>query len=70
LGALQNRFESAAANMQNVSENMSAARSQIRDADIAKETSDLTSLGILQQAGTAVLAQANQQPQLALQLLG
>jgi flagellin len=70
LGALQNRFESAADNLQNVSENMSAARSQIRDADIALETSDLTKLGILQQAGTAVLAQANQQPQLALQLLG
>jgi flagellin len=70
LGAIQNRFESVIANLSNVSENMSAARSRIQDADIADETSKLTRTAILQQAGTAVLAQANQQPQLALQLLG
>jgi len=70
LGALQNRFESTIANLANVVENISAARSRIQDADIADETSKLTKNSILQQAGTAVLAQANQQPQLALQLLG
>lgn len=70
LGALQNRFESVIANLSNVSENISQARSRMMDADIAQETSRLTKVSILQQAGTAVLAQANQQPQLALQLLG
>ena len=70
LGAIQNRFESVIANLSNVSENMSAARSRIQDADIADETAQMTRASILQQAGTAVLAQANQQPQLALQLLG
>ncbi|MBF0367959.1 MAG: flagellin FliC [Magnetococcales bacterium] len=70
LGALQNRFESTIANLTNVSENTSAARSQIMDADIAAETAALTRNSILQQAGTAILSQANQQPQLALQLLG
>jgi flagellin len=70
LGAYQNRFESVIANVNNVSENFSASRSRIMDADIATETSNLTRNSILQQAGTAVLAQANQQPQLALQLLG
>ncbi|MBF0367960.1 MAG: flagellin FliC [Magnetococcales bacterium] len=69
LGALQNRFESTIANLTNVSENTSAARSAIMDADIAAETAALTRNSILQQAGTAILAQANQQPQLALQLL-
>lgn len=70
LGAVQNRFEAVIANLSNVVENMSAARSRIMDADVAQETANLTRNAILQQAGTAVLAQANQQPQLALQLLG
>lgn len=70
LGAIQNRFEAVISNLSNVVENMSAARSRIVDADIAAETATLTRNAILQQAGTAVLAQANQQPQLALQLLG
>ncbi len=70
LGAVQNRFSSVIANLSNVVENMSAARSRIMDADIAAETATLTRNAILQQAGTAVLAQANQQPNLALQLLG
>jgi flagellin len=69
LGALQNRFESTISNLQNVSENLSAARSRILDADIAQETSAMTKNNILQQAGVAILAQANTTPQLALQLL-
>jgi len=70
LGAIQNRFESTIANLNNVSENLSAARSRILDADIAMETSEMTKQNILQQAGVSILAQANQQPQLALSLLG
>lgn len=70
LGAIQNRFESTIANLSNVSENLSAARSQILDADIAQETSNMTKQNILQQAGVSILAQANQAPQLALSLLG
>ncbi len=70
LGAVQNRFESTIANLQNVSENISAARSRILDADIAQETSNMTKQNILQQAGVSILAQANQAPQLALSLLG
>lgn len=70
LGAVQNRLESAINSLTNVSENTQAANSRIMDADIAKETSALTRNAILQQAGTAILAQANQQPQLALLLLG
>ncbi|MBF0308523.1 MAG: flagellin FliC [Magnetococcales bacterium] len=69
LGAMQNRFESAIANMQNQAENLTGARSRIVDADIADETASLTRLSILQQAGTAILAQANQQPAIALSLL-
>ncbi|MBF0584834.1 MAG: flagellin FliC [Magnetococcales bacterium] len=69
LGAVQTRFTSVIANLSNVVENMSAARSRILDADVAAETASLTQKAILQQAGTAVLAQANQQPKLALQLL-
>ena len=69
LGAVQNRFESTIANLNNVSENLSAARSRILDADIAMETSAMTKSNILQQAGVSILAQANQTPQLALQLL-
>ncbi|APG23795.1 flagellin domain-containing protein [Syntrophotalea acetylenica] len=70
LGAKQNRFESTIANLNNVSENLSAARSRIVDADIATETSEMTKMNILQQAGVSILAQANQTPQLALSLLG
>ncbi len=69
LGAIQNRFESTISNLSNVAENLSAARSRIMDADIAQETSAMTKNNILQQAGVAILAQANQTPQLALQLL-
>ena len=70
LGAIQNRFESTIANLQNISENVTAARSRILDADIAQETSAMTKNNILQQAGVSILAQANQGPQLALSLLG
>ena len=69
LGAIQNRFESTISNLSNVSEKLSAARSRIMDADIAQETSAMTKNNILQQAGVAILAQANQAPQLALSLL-
>jgi flagellin len=69
LGAIQSRLESTIANLSNVSENISASRSRIVDADIAMETSAMTKANILQQAGISVLAQANQQPQLALSLL-
>ncbi len=69
LGAIQNRLESTISNLQNVAENISAARSRILDADVAQETSNLTKANILQQAGVSVLAQANQSPQLALSLL-
>jgi flagellin len=70
LGAIQNRFESTIANLQNISENITSARSRILDADIAQETSNMTKQNILQQAGVSILAQANQAPQLALSLLG
>ena len=69
LGAIMNRFESTIANLNNVSENLTAARSRILDADIAQETSEMTKQNILQQAGVSILAQANQTPQLALSLL-
>jgi len=68
-GAIQNRMESAVRNMENVIENQSAARSRIQDADFARETANLTRTQILQQAGTAMLAQANQLPQNVLSLL-
>jgi len=70
LGAVQNRLESTIRNVANVVENQSAARSRIRDADFAAETANLTRTQILQQAGTAMLAQANAIPQSVLQLLG
>jgi flagellin len=70
LGAKQNRFESTIANLNNITENLSAARSRIVDADIATETSEMTKMNILQQAGVSILAQSNQTPQLALSLLG
>ena len=69
LGAVQNRFSSTIANLNTSSENMSAARSRIRDVDYAQETAELTRAQILQQAGTAMLAQANQVPQNVLSLL-
>lgn len=68
-GAIQNRFESTIANLSAVSENLSAARSRIMDADFAQETASLTRAQILQQAGVAILAQANSLPQMALSLL-
>ncbi|WNH50367.1 flagellin [Stenotrophomonas aracearum] len=69
LGAIQNRFTSVVANLQTSTENLSASRSRIRDTDFAKETAELTRTQILQQAGTAMLAQANQVPQNVLSLL-
>lgn len=70
LGAAESRLEVTIANLQVARENFKAAESRIRDVDVAAEAAELTRLNILQQAGAAVLAQANQQPQLALQLLG
>ena len=69
LGAIQNRFSSVISNLQNSSENLSAARSRIQDTDYAKETAELTRTQILQQAGTAMLAQAKSVPQNVLSLL-
>jgi flagellin len=69
LGAIQNRFQNTIANLQTTSENLSASRSRIRDADFAAETAALTRAQILQQAGTAVLAQANAIPNNVLTLL-
>jgi flagellin len=69
LGAVQSRFESTIANVSNVAENVSAARSRIVDADFALETASLTKAQILQQAGVAMLSQANQLPQTVLSLL-
>lgn len=69
LGAVQNRFDSTIRNQSNISENVSAARSRIRDADFATETANMTKQNILQQAASTVLAQANQRPQAALSLL-
>ena len=70
LGAVQNRFENTVTSLQTTSENLSAARSRIQDTDFAAETANLTRAQILQQAGTAMLAQANQVPQGVLSLLG
>ncbi len=70
LGAIQNRFQSTIRNLSNIVENVSGARSRIRDTDFAKETAELTRAQILQQASTTVLAQANTRPQSALSLLG
>lgn len=69
LGAIQNRFQSTIANLNNTVNNLSAARSRIEDADYATEVSNMTRAQILQQAGTSVLAQANQVPQSVLSLL-
>lgn len=70
LGAIQNRLEHTINNLMTASENLTAAESRIRDVDMAKEMMEFTKMFILQQAATAMLAQANQQPQLVLQLLG
>ncbi|MBE1302216.1 MAG: flagellin FliC [Alteromonadaceae bacterium] len=70
LGALQNRFQSTIRNLSNVVENLSGAKSRIKDTDFATETANLTRNQIIQQASTTVLAQANQRPQSALSLLG
>lgn len=69
LGAAESRLDTAIRNLQAARENFASAESAIRDADVAAEAAELTRVSILQQAGTAILAQANQQPQLALQLL-
>ncbi len=69
LGAVQNRFESTISNLQTISQNLSASRSQIQDADFAAETANMTSANILQQAGVSVLAQANASTQAVLKLL-
>jgi flagellin len=69
LGAIQNRFASTISNLQSTSENLSAARSRIQDTDFASETANLTRGQILQQAGTAILAQANSLPNGVLALL-
>lgn len=69
LGAVQNRLEHTIKNVDNTSENLSAAESRIRDVDMAKEMMEFTKQNILQQAATAMLAQANQAPQSVLQLL-
>ncbi|MEH6797846.1 MAG: flagellin hook IN motif-containing protein [Halopseudomonas sabulinigri] len=70
LGAVQNRFESTISNLQNIGENASAARGRIVDTDYAAESANLAKNQIMQQAGTAMLAQANQLPQAVLSLLG
>jgi len=70
LGAVESRLSVAINNLTVARENFASAESRIRDVDVASEAAELTRLGILQQAGAAVLAQANQQPQLALSLLG
>jgi len=69
LGASQNRFESTITNLNNTTSNLSAARSRIQDSDYATEVSNMSRAQILQQAGTSVLAQANQVPQTMLSLL-
>lgn len=70
LGAVENRLNSSIANLGTQIENLTAAESRIRDVDVARESADLTRNNIIQQASLAILAQANQQPQAALNLLG
>ena len=70
LGAVQNRLEHTINNLGVAAENMTASESRIRDVDMATEMMEFTRLNILSQASTAMLAQANQQPQAVLQLLG
>ncbi|NLK00889.1 MAG: flagellin, partial [Clostridia bacterium] len=69
LGAFQNRLEHTINNLGTSAENLTAAESRIRDVDMAREMMEFTKMSILQQASTAMLAQANMQPQLVLQLL-
>jgi flagellin len=70
LGAAESRLRVSINNLSVARENFASAESRIRDADVASDAAELTRIGILQQAGAAVLAQANQQPQIALSLLG
>ncbi|MBA6291808.1 flagellin [Colwellia sp. MB3u-70] len=70
LGAVQNRFDYTISNLSNIEENLSASRGRIQDTDFAVETANLTKNQILQQAGTSILAQANQIPQAAISLIG
>ena len=70
LGAIQNRFSHTISNLANIQENVSASRSRIQDTDFAVETANMTKNQILQQAGTSILAQANQIPQAAISLIG
>ncbi|KTT34412.1 branched-chain alpha-keto acid dehydrogenase subunit E2, partial [Pseudomonas oryzihabitans] len=69
LGAVQNRFDNTISNLTNISENATSARSRIKDTDYAAETANLSKNQVLQQAGTAILAQAKQLPQSVLSLL-
>ncbi|MGN1280933.1 MAG: flagellin [Succinivibrio sp.] len=69
LGAIQNRLESTIRNQENIYENVSDSRSQIRDTDYAEEVSNMTAAEILQQGAVTILTQANQKPQMALQML-
>ena len=69
LGAVQNRLESTIRNQSNINENVSDARSRIRDTDFAVETANMSQQNILQQASQTILSQANQRPQIALSLL-
>lgn len=69
LGAIQNRMESTIRNQENVAENVSDARSRIRDADYAEEASNLSAQNIIQQAATSILTQSNQRPSIAMSLL-
>ncbi len=70
LGAVQNRLQYAANEVSSISENLSAANSSIEDVDMASEMTTMTQQQVLQQAGTAMLSQANAEPQLVLKLLG
>jgi flagellin len=70
LGAVQNRFSHTINNLANIEENVTASRSRIQDTDFASETAEMTKNQILQQAGTSILAQANQIPQSAISLIG
>jgi flagellin len=70
LGAIQNRLQSTVSNLESSSENLQISNSRIRDADVAIESAELARAQVLLQAGISVLAQANQQPQQALKLLG
>ena len=70
MGAIQNRLDNTVSNLQNISENASASRSRITDADFAAESATLASKQILRQAAQSMLVQANQMPQAVLSLLG